>query len=877
MKVPHSVVGRTQPSSQPLGYLSDAAAQGIASFGQVGRNLAQFGSALAERQQRTERFASLRSFSEFETAASADIAAMQRDSAPDDANFLARVQATYDNAERKFISTLPPAVQDEFTARAGEFRQRILGNALDFQYKSQDAFYRKGIDEEYQRGLQGLDPKLGGDPAALENYRQRIYETIDTSDLAEAEKADLKKKVALGLEGVVYKSTLTQQFKDGGPMGSIDSSVGGIIDAAAARYGIDPKEARAMAWIESRGDPNAVSPTGATGLFQFTQGTARDYGLADRKNPEANADAAMRLFRDNKEGLRKALGREPTFGEVYLAHQQGLGGAVALLSDPSRLATDVVGTEAVRVNGGAPGMTAGQFAALWIKKANAAIGQANIDDDPRFASVPYEDRLALRQDAAADATRQINAENAEAKAEHQTRLNDLFVGLNDGTKGQKDIEDARQSWLGDFDEIKKAQDILKAANAAGATLADAHVKLRQGEAAVWDPLSTDDKKMSDALFAQRGPEALEAADQEYVRNGLAPMVQMTHLIPPQALGMLTGMVRSSDPKRSLFAFNTLAMLQDADPRAFDAQVPESLANDVQYWRDRKDSVPAEELAQALQGGRNPQERATRLALRQEATEYLNQKKDGVPKIKDLVTSVVGDFGGWSSDPNVSQIPWAARGLERDFRTAFVDEYERRGNVDEATVAAEKRLQRQWAVTPIGGQNTLMKYPPEKVGYPKIEGSYDWIDRQVRQETGIPATEKFQLLSDDQTRQELNGQTPPSYMIVRTDADGVPHLQLDKDGQPYRIFFQPTAEDRAREERSFNRRNAEEALREFDRQNEGAQLLYIQRGEAIPQELRDERKRLEDNVKRFAPAEGPPIEAPTSDQLPIQQYGTEFGG
>lgn len=99
----------------------------------------------------------------------------------------------------------------------------------------------------------------------------------------------------------------------------------------------DREYAYRMAAKESAFNPNAVSPTGAKGLFQFTGGTGRQYGLVDRagdlrSNPEANTQAFVRFTQDNRNTLRQALGREPTYGELALAHQQGAGGALALLT-----------------------------------------------------------------------------------------------------------------------------------------------------------------------------------------------------------------------------------------------------------------------------------------------------------------------------------------------------------------------------------------------------------------------------------------------------------------------------------------------------------------------------------------------------------------
>jgi hypothetical protein len=141
------------------------------------------------------------------------------------------------------------------------------------------------------------------------------------------------------------------------------------IARAAAKYGQSPSTMRKIAMIESRLNPNAKNPTSsAAGLFQQIDDNAAQYGVNDRLDPYQSSDGAARFMRDNTNYLTKRLGRPPTEGEVYLAHQQGGGGAYELLKDPSALAVNVIGRARLLKNGGNVNMTAGQFAAMWTSK-----------------------------------------------------------------------------------------------------------------------------------------------------------------------------------------------------------------------------------------------------------------------------------------------------------------------------------------------------------------------------------------------------------------------------------------------------------------------------------------------------------------------------
>jgi hypothetical protein len=141
-----------------------------------------------------------------------------------------------------------------------------------------------------------------------------------------------------------------------------------IRDVAVAR-GIKPDDFLRIAEIESRLNPDAYNPLSqAAGLFQFLPSTAKQYKLEDRFDPRANAHAAASLLKHNTVRLRQALRREPTAGEIYLAHQQGATGAIKLLKNPQMKAIDVVGRQPVLWNRGTEDMTAAQFAALWTGK-----------------------------------------------------------------------------------------------------------------------------------------------------------------------------------------------------------------------------------------------------------------------------------------------------------------------------------------------------------------------------------------------------------------------------------------------------------------------------------------------------------------------------
>src|SRR5258708_3199296 len=86
----------------------------------------------------------------------------------------------------------------------------------------------------------------------------------------------------------------------------------------AARFGVPPAFALAVAHHESRFDPAAISPKGAVGVMQIMPGTAIEYGVnvTSLHDPDVNMYTGLRILRDL---LTQFDGREPLAAAAYVA------------------------------------------------------------------------------------------------------------------------------------------------------------------------------------------------------------------------------------------------------------------------------------------------------------------------------------------------------------------------------------------------------------------------------------------------------------------------------------------------------------------------------------------------------------------------------
>lgn len=806
MRVPVKITPSTQRAAGGIPFVrggGNAGTQSQANLGnsliQAGNTLGSVGGLLQEQAKQARRFGMLQNFSTFETTVTERMAELKRGADPALGNFADQATANYANWEDEWLKEVPDEFYDEFKTHAATIKANVARDALAFQYERTDAYFRQGVSDSLNLSLLALDQD--GSLENLDRQRAQMDEKINTTTLSEAEKVALRRSSYSNIEKAVYKKELVREQ----------------LEAAATGAG-------------------SVSATASDLIMEFSGGDLENdltyeanVALVQERVAEAEA-AAIAGIGDT--GTWQALPKRAQAAIISLVDD--LGGLPELVKeaiDSGDLATVATAVSAL-----------GDGEGRREQEANLILGTTDIqerrlDADPRFANISYEDRLALRADADAVAAAQQAAEQKAAKAAQDAAINNLKVNLFDGNAGQMEIDQAREEgWLTDYTDIAAAQKLLEDRNGGIAMTQRMQQMLQMGMTI--NPASDDDRKMFNAYIGKEGEAALRSRDPDYVTNVLVPAVRTAGDLPTEATGLLTAMTRSQDPAQALYAFDTLSQLQQASPEAYDARVSEAMASDVEYWRQVKDFYPADMVLDTIRGGTTQEGRVRTQMLREEARTML--KKDEAPKVS---IAELGDAAGWRlGDPTMAV--GTENLLTTDFNTIFEREYGRDGDAGKARDRTMVALSKIWKVSDVGGSQMLMKYPPEAVGYQKVDGKYDWLTQQGREVLGLADNQNFQLISDEQTRNEfqswqVGGAEAPSYLVVYTNEEGQLDYPKDDTGMPMRMNFEMTPEVQAEKEASFNRRQVQGVYENFMTTYNRAKLHSLQTGVPIPQELHDE--------------------------------------
>ena len=282
--------------------------------------------------------------------------------------------------------------------RSAQLQRQLYGNQLaEVERKRQEEQDLRaartaawGGDKEGVAQLAGLDPQAA---VSIQNYYDGLSKEKKATELEAAQKATerLAKSAAwvkgaatpeeaAGRWAIIRKSdpAIGKQMPEQYDPAMVDLAISQAQSLGDVLAGLDKEKGQKafsgamgalgssffdqMGQKESGGDYGAQNPnSSASGKYQFIDSTWKSV-MGDAPRTPENQEIAMRKLTDQNAQALSRAGFNPSPQVLALAHQQGVGGAIQLMSNPEKPAVSIVGADAVRLNGGNESMTAGEFA-----------------------------------------------------------------------------------------------------------------------------------------------------------------------------------------------------------------------------------------------------------------------------------------------------------------------------------------------------------------------------------------------------------------------------------------------------------------------------------------------------------------------------------
>jgi hypothetical protein len=424
----------------------------------------------------------------------------------------------------------------------------------------------------------------------------------------------------------------------------------------------------------------------------------------------------------------------------------------------------------VKANPFLANMTAADAIAWAEKKMN---GKAGGNADPRYADIPYEDRIKLVGSADVAFNRARAAEVTAATVEYGNRLNTLMVGVIDGNASMADVEAARKDgWLTDAGDIKKVVDAIQKRDGDVSNLRNFGEWINT-PGKFWNPYDKADRDAVDAGFEANGRDV----------DTLQRIVEKTGILPKTAATALRGGLASNNAEQVQQSLNVAGRLLQMKPTIFagidGASELEKSAAHFRYLVDQR--------------GRTAQE-AVKKIMEEMTPEYQEKVRGRLLKTEDVdkvvrsqlsPSDLASEFNeGWTflSRPDVGYGPARKQEVMDQYAVEFRDAYQQHGDVGRAKAEAVSQLKKVWGTSRVNGSPVLMRYPPDRApAYSGIEDVHEKLAAaaiaDIKETVGQDVKrDKLVLIPiPGVTGDQYKAGQPPAYTIQWEDAKGVIHL------------------------------------------------------------------------------------------------------
>lgn len=387
--------------------------------------------------------------------------------------------------------------------------------------------------------------------------------------------------------------------------------------------------------------------------------------------------------------------------------------------------------------------------------------------DPRFADLPFSERLkmsGMAQKAAADQAKTFAAQQ-DARYKAYTDASELRA-LTGGYSTELEILD--DPMLLDADKSSLLRTFRSQQEEASKTDLAIQEYLAGGQMN-WNPLDGTDTGMANKVHTaltekvEPGSPQAQAVTDDFIRR--------TSIIPSSVAADLRRGGFSEDPAELAAAMGEADRISRIAPESFQTMpsggdLQKDMASFQHLVRDR--GFSAEDAARRLIERRSPEYRVNE--------DVLGPLADKA--VRDLEVSDVTDAfdeGLFSSEPGAGADVTTQNALLAEYREAFREEFIRvGGDEDEAKARAAKELSRTWGVSKVSGDKQLMKFPPEKF-YPAIGSEHAYLTADMTATAAEYAGAEIgraMLRPDAATSADVRAGRPPRYrLFYEREVDG----------------------------------------------------------------------------------------------------------
>jgi len=671
--------------------------------------------------------------------------------------FAATASKLFTDRSLEFLESVPDWLRPKVNEIVATSREKWVSQATATELDQRRQYVAGTIDQ--RRGE--LQSQIFDDPALFEDAVSDMERQIDLAPgMSPAEKEVMKKSAKdsfLTAKASRYVRDDPGRITGGGD--AVDQFVDRIIG------------------VESGGRADAKnSNSSATGAGQFISSTwlgmVRKY-RPDLMDGRTNAEVLAlrnnyglsremtRLYAQENAAFLANQGIQQTPGSIYLAHFLGPRGAAQVLkANPDASIESIVGSDAVKANKFLSGKTAG-WTANWAAKKMGGEA-ADIFTSSEFEGMGFDDRLKFYDQALASQQRQFQAMNSQQATLKAAEYDDLTLGIRLGS-------------------VSSEQEILNAIhidNGQRATLIDQlrsrkgdQMKIGEGLAALnagnfrADPFSSDSRKIVDGMYGAL-EQAVPADDLQIVTENL---ISQSGIVPQRVHNAIRAGLESTVPSEVETAAQQAARIAQISPAILGRREGGS---EVQKKADLFDTLTRSmgyseaEAARRIAEQNDPEKARQRAALlsSEPVKKMLKDIDEG-----DITKAFSTMFSmGWTLGENEAQ------------KAAMVSEYksilqetilDANGDQTAAKDLANKRFERIYGASDLtlanaGWGNVITRLPPEKVYEPMPDGSFDYINDQLREALSGEGVkfDDIRLSSYDVTDLDHQNGEPPRYQV-----------------------------------------------------------------------------------------------------------------